>query len=242
MAVRKQFNDRDLLEFMRCPLRQPQVVTYNRPPDTVLAEEVVKAALIEVFRSPDNAVAPSAASILEWMEAAWPGVEAAGVNKQRFKKFLCVSGARVASRLRRLLQRYTLFQPVTPYELSFSRAAVSGEYAVMTDRKKQGCDKLLILRVRMPGEAHRPDVVNHCRWLHLHTYERRGVPVGTLNYCFGSEEEWLERILEEDAVRPSITSLIDYAISNASVPAPGKHCEDCRTDACIGDCDAEVKA
>jgi hypothetical protein len=237
MPVRKQLSDRDLLEFMRCPLRQPQVVTYNRPPDTVMAEEVVKAALIEVFRSPDSSVAPSPSRIFGSMDEAWPGVEAAGVNKQRFKKFLNVSGRRSASRLCGLLQRYTLFQPVTPYELNFSRAVVSGEYAVMASRKKPG--KLLVLRVRLPGEAHRPDVVNHCRWLHLHTYERRGVTSGTLNYCFGSDEEWLERVLDEDAVRPSITSLIDYAISNASVPAPGAHCADCLTDACIGDRGAE---
>ena len=46
MAIRKHFKDRDLLEYARCPLRQPHVVGYGRQPDEILAEEAVRISVL----------------------------------------------------------------------------------------------------------------------------------------------------------------------------------------------------
>ena len=241
MAIRKHFKDRDLLEYARCPLRQPHVVAYSRQPDEILAEEAVRGTLIGVFNRPDDEIGlvPSLKEIAKWVEDSWPNVEAAGVIRARFARFLNGPALTVTRHLHELLIRYSPCQPITPYTLSFSRASVGGEYTVVVDRRESDLSKLSILRIRPPGALPKQDVVNLIRWLHLQTFEGRTPPqIDTLNYCCENGEEWRERILDEKAVRPSITALIEYLVSCANVPVPGMHCGSCRTDACVGDGEA----
>ena len=233
MAIRRSFRDRDLLEVTRCALRQ--TAPYGRSADEILAEEAARAIWIGVFNREKDEInlVPSYQEICGWVEKSKTNAEAAGVTSQRFSRFLNGPALTMVRHLHELLIRYSPCQPVTPYELSLSRANVSGEYAVVVDRRDLHLDTLFVLRIRTPAASHHPDVVNWLRWLHLKTFEGRNAPmVETLNFCCETGKEWREQVPNEKTIRPSLTALVESMICLANVPMPGDYCVSCLTDGC----------
>jgi hypothetical protein len=138
-------------------------------------------------------------------------------------------GPRASRRLHDLLSRAVVVQPVTPYDLPFTKAGVTGEYSVITIK---GRKERMIVRLHLNNtRVGRPDVMSMSRWLHLRTFERS--PARVYNYVVGSDSTPWTESFEEAVTRSMLNSTVASVLADSGYPAPGSFCESCQTAACM---------
>jgi hypothetical protein len=230
MAARREIREMDLLEYSRCLLRKPEGAPYVLPADVIAAELAAKKVFLLAFT---ESRVPGASEVRELYERAWN--EAVGFDPDL--RTPPRSGLAVCRRLRDILLRYEIQQPVTKYILNLGRATISGEYAVVVDSKRRK-DGLFVLRWRHKAERvarqliQSVDVVNYARWLHLRNIETHELDLGVLNLALDADESWIERISGEKLVRRSLSFLVESIVGDQGFPSTGEHCRSCQTNAC----------
>jgi hypothetical protein len=230
MAARREIREYDLLEYSRCLLRRPEAAPYVLPADVIAAELAAKKVFLLAFT---ESRVPTAGEVRELYEKSWN--EAVGFDPEL--RTPPRSGLAICRRLRDILCRFEIQQPVTKYVLNLGRATISGEYAVMSDKKRRK-DGLFVVRWRHKSERvnrqliHAVDVVNYARWLHLRNMEAHELDLGVLNLALDSEESWTEEIQYERRVRSSLSFLVETIVSGHGFPSPGEYCKSCQTNAC----------
>ena len=137
-------------------------------------------------------------------------------------------------RMRQLVNTYRVYAPVTPYMLNLGKAAISGEYAVLASRKtKRLLRELSVLRLREAGALHRPNLVNHARWLHLRNAESGKLTIRVINFSLFDEDIWREPHFEERQIRAGLMGFVQHVIESPGTPEPGAHCASCLSHGCM---------
>src|ERR1700678_72027 len=150
-------------------------------------------------------------------------------------------GFRVCRRLRDVIWRSEILQPVTPYALLIGGVVITGEYAVLRpSRLKKHAFALYLRHGGMKMRPLIPDVVSFARrldlsdrWIDTSNHHWAIKSIGVMHY-------WVARDLapEPNPDRNFSTDVLLGAVSVATgnpFPLPGDHCLACPTRACRPD-------
>lgn len=151
-------------------------------------------------------------------------------------------GIRACHRLRDIVWRCQVLQPVSPYRLTVGGVLITGEYAVLRSSRRHKHAFVLYLRhegVRMKPLV--PDVVSFARWLDLANRwsdpanRQWGIQsIGVMHYWVTRElsaEHKPDRAFATDVLLGAVSAFTGHPF-----PVPGEHCLSCPTLACRPDC------
>lgn len=233
MAARREIRELDLVEYGRCLYRSPERVPYVLPADVMTAEATAKKLILKTFA---EEWVPDIQVVRRVYDETWNEV----VGHDPELKTPPRAGLTVTRRIRDLLSRFIIRQPVTKYVLNLGRAAISGEYAVVSDESRgRRFPGVFVVRLRHRYERferspvpQRPDVVNYARWLNLRNMESHEPNIGVVNLGLDSDEVWFDQIPNERQVRGSLSYLVESIVSEQGFPSAGPYCSNCHTNGC----------
>jgi len=212
----KPIDERSLLEFTRCPLREAATEECCHPGrlDQV-AEDLVQFATARAY---DGAV-PSLPAMREHAEGLYKAL--VGSPDLAYSRNL----VRLCRRVHDLLVIHDVLHPQAPYRLDLGHATIEGNVAILRERRRASAAKVLRLRPRGSPVVFAPDALSLSRW--LYTLRESGYDSCVVyNY-------W---ILNDVAVRESFSdSLAQHWLLAATAgytqhrmfPSPGAHCKGC---------------
>lgn len=233
MPAKRTIRELDLVEFSRCLMRQPDVVEYFLPLEMMASKELLRQVLLMAFA---ERRIPTAIEAREMLEASWRELsKSLTAARQRVG---IRAAATITRRVLDLVCEFEVVQPVTAYTLNFSKAAISGEYAVLKRRARKAGDDLIILRLREKDDRgskeylRMPDATDYARWLHLRMFEPSVNTIRILNWCVESEQSWFTDLVDQVRTKSALANFLEYTVSGNGVPSPGSHCNSCLTQAC----------
>jgi hypothetical protein len=225
---------------LECPLRLTPSSSLLESPVLTCAENTARWLIAEQV----GWRAPSAAATREVFDAEWKRTQYFQARAEIPPKeyATCVrEGVRACRRIRDIIFRCEILQPVSPYALAIGDAAVAGEYAVLRSSRRKNHAFALYLRhkgVRIRRLV--PDVVSFARWLDLgnrwtapKNHHWKVNSVGVMHYWVSSDlsaEHKLDREFAREVLRGAVN-----VYTGPAFPVPGDHCKLCPTRACRPD-------
>jgi len=225
--------ERTLLDYLECPLRSPAIPAWESP-ILPCAEYTARWLTAELAKGH----APTCADTRGFFENELNQMISfqKGSPPKKYALWLR-KGIHACFRLREILWRCEILQPVTPYTLHIHpQAVLTGEYAVLRSSRRK--KHAVALYLRYQGVKIRPlvpDVVSFARCLDLGTlipnHPDWGIEsLGVLHY-------WISPDLsaEHTPDREAATQVMLGAagvLSGHPFPVPGAHCLSCPTRAC----------
>ncbi|MEO8372992.1 MAG: hypothetical protein ABI806_27650 [Candidatus Solibacter sp.] len=152
-----------------------------------------------------------------------------------------MQGARACRRLRDIIWRCEVLQPVMPYQLEIGDAMITGRYAVLrSSRRKKHAFALYLRDQGVKIKRLVPDVVSFARLLDLENRCGESANRGWGVQSIGVMNYWVTRDLsaEHKANRQFSTNVLLGAVAVGTgyrYPIPGDHCLSCPTRSCRPD-------
>jgi hypothetical protein len=240
LAEKVSINEKALLYRLQCPLRWIGESTVPESPVLSCAESTARWLIAERFhgRAP-SLHATHAFFEIEWNQTAYFRSRNAVPPKEYGRRLTEIG--RACRRLRDIIWRCQILQPVTGYTLPVGNAVITGEFAVLrSSRRKKHAFALYLRHEGVRIKRLVPDVVSFARRLELGNRwtepanRHWGIEsIGVMHY-------WVERDLAaEHKIGLSFASdVLLGAVSSFTgnpFPLPGEHCLACPTRACRPD-------
>ena len=150
-------------------------------------------------------------------------------------------GSRACRRIRDIVFRCEVLQPLSPYALPIGDAVITGEYAVLRSSRRRNHAFALYLRhkgIRIKRLV--PDVVSFARrldlgnrWTAPENRHWKVNSIGVMHYWVSSDlsaEHKVDREFAAEVLRGAVN-----VFTGPAFPAPGDHCLLCPTRACRPD-------
>jgi hypothetical protein len=233
--------EKELLYRLECPIRScGQTTVQEESPILTCAETTAQWLITEIVDGrPPSLKETHERYDLEWNQTAY--FRSREGIPQKDYDIRMREGIRACRRLRDIIWRCEILQPVTPYTLAIGDVVITGEYAVLCypRRKKHA----FALYLRYGGVKIRPlvpDVVSFARRLDL---TDRWIDPSNRHWAIesiGVMHHWVARDFSlEHKINYSFSR--DVLLGAVSVitgnpfPLPGDHCSSCPTRACRPD-------
>ena len=240
MTEKISIDEKALLYRLQCPLRWNVAGTVQESPVLVCAENTARWLIAERFAGRT----PSAGETREFFDMEWQQTayfqSRSGIPPKEYEVRVR-EGVRACRRLRDIIWRCEILQPVSPYTLPIGDILITGEYAVLRSSRRKKHAFALYLRyqgVRIKRLV--PDIVSFARRLDLTNRW-----VDPANRCWGIQSigvmhHWVNRDLfaEHNADFGFATDVLLGAagvVTGHPFPVPGDHCLSCPTRACRPD-------
>ena len=237
-------NEQSLLRRLECPTRSRSLVpTSALEPDFLTCAERTARWITDEFA---NRRQPTASDTRAYYDTVWTQT----AYFQRRDAIPCKQyeaavrkGMRICCRLRDVLWRCEILEPVTSYQLQVGGMVLTGEYAVLRSSRRKNHGFALYLRhdgIKLRPLV--PDVVSFARRLDLGD---RWIQSGNSNVGWAVKtvsvlHYWIAQDLqlEHRPDRPEAADVLEGAasvITGNPFPIPGPHCRTCPTRACRPD-------
>jgi len=230
-------HEKALLHHLECPLRSKGSTAEPQSPILQCAESTARWLIAEQFVGR----APSARETRDFFDRTGYFQPRIDLPPQEYERHVR-EGLRACRRLRDLIWRCEVLQPVSPYTLAVGDVRITGEYAVLrSSRKKKHAFALYLRHQGIRSKPLRPDVVSFARWLDL--ANRSTAPanrqwgiqtIGVMHYWVTREqsaEHKPDRAFATDVLLGAVSAFTGHPF-----PVPGEHCLSCPTLACRPDC------
>jgi hypothetical protein len=225
---------------LECPMRSTPFSSILESPLLTCAENTARGLIAEQV----GGRAPSADATRDVFDAAWKGTQyfqsRAEIAAKEYETCLR-EGLRACRRIRDIIFRCDILQPVSSYALAIGDAVIAGEYAVLRSSRRKNHAFALYLRhkgVRIKRLV--PDVVSFARrldlgnrWTGPENHHWKVNSVGVMHYWISSDlsaEHKLDREFAREVLRGAVN-----VFSGPAFPVPGDHCKLCPTPACRPD-------
>lgn len=230
-------NEKTMLYHLQCPLRATGSTTVPESPVLACAENTARWLMAEQLAGR----APTVRETQEVFDQTGYFQPRSDIAPKEYARHVR-EGIRACHRLRDVVWRCQVLQPVSPYRLTVGGVLITGEYAVLRSSRRHKHAFVLYLRhqgIRIKPLL--PDVISFARWLDLANRctdpvkRHWGVEsIGVLHY-------WVTRDLsaEHKPDRGFATDVLLGAVSvvrGTPFPVPGEHCKSCPHRACRPDC------
>jgi len=231
-------NEKTMLYHLECPLRSRGLAAVPQSPVLECAESTARWLMAEQLAGR----APTAKETRDYFDQTGYFQPRNDISPKEYEQ-RGREGIRACRRLRDIVWRCEVLQPLSPYTLAIGGVRITGEYAVLhSSRRKKHAFGLYLRHLGVRIKPLLPDVVSFARWLDLANRANRGWGIesfGVLNY-------WVTRDLsaEHKPERAFATDVLLGAVGvvrGSPFPVPGEHCLSCPNRACRPDC-VEVAA
>jgi hypothetical protein len=236
----KRISEKALTSYLECPMRSAASIVMPESPVLACSEETARWLITEVSAGRT----PSARETREFFDTQWQQTAYFRLQDGFTPKELgdyqrhVVQGVRACRRLRDVIWRCGIIQPVSPYELPVGEIVITGEYAVLCSSRSKTHAFALYLRdqgVRIKPLV--PDIVSFARqldlrnrWIDPANLHWRIQKISVMNYWVTrdlSAEHWLASSLASDMLLGAAGVVAGHAF-----PVPGDYCKSCPTRAC----------
>jgi len=237
MSTIKRISEKDLSAYLECPMHSAASIRMPESPVLACSEETARWLITEICAGRQ----PSANETRDFFDTHWRQTtyfqSRDSIPIKKYQRRL-LEGVRACRRLRDVIWRCGIIQPVSPYELSVGDMVITGEYAVLRCSRPKTHAFALYLRdqgVRIKPLI--PDIVSFARRLDLSNRW-----VDPANRHWGIEKVsvlhyWVNRDLSLN--HSSHASFAADVLTGAAgvlaghpFPIPGDHCRACSTRAC----------
>ena len=232
--IEKSITENALLYYLECPLRSNGLASLPESPVLQCSQSTLRWLMSELACCRE----PTAKDIREYFDNEWQQTNSyQSCNTMPQKKYfqLLREGLRACHRLRLLLCRCEILQPVSPYELVVDGIGITGEYTVLrSSHHKRQAD---VLYLRYGGVKIRPvipDVVSFARWVdaskRMETQNWDVNRISVMHY-------WVNRELAAEH-RPgqnmagAVLEGVASVVSRPPFPIVSEHCLSCPTRSC----------
>lgn len=240
MIDKVHINEKALLHRLECPVRSNGSSTMQESPVLACAENTARWLIDEMFAGR----APSASETREFFDIAWKQTACfqskSSIPQKKYEP-LVGEGIRACRRLRDVIWRCEILQPVSPYALAIGGIVIAGEYAVLrSSRRRKHAFALYLRHQGVKIKPLVPDIVSFARrldlghrWIDPANRHWAIQSIGVLNY-------WVSQDLSAEHT-PDYVFTRDVLLGAAGVvtgnpfPVPGDHCLSCPTRACRPD-------
>jgi hypothetical protein len=233
--------EKALLYRLECPIRScGQNTVQEESPILICAETTAQWLIAEIVdgRTP-SLQETHRRYFAEWEQTAYFRSRA-GIPQKEYAIRMW-EGIRACRRLRDIIWRCEILQPVTPYRLAIGDVVITGEYAVLCfPRRKKHAFALYLRHGGVKIRPLVPDVVSFARMLDLS--DRWSDPsnrhwaietIGVMHYWVARDfhlEHKIDRNFSSDVLLGAVG-----VITGNPFPLPGEHCSSCPTRACRPD-------
>jgi hypothetical protein len=240
MAEKAFIDEKALLYRLECPQRSNGSSTVPESPLLVCAEHTARWLIAEQV----SGRAPTASETREFFDAEWKQTRyfqsrsgiSAGEYELRVRE-----GVRACRRLRDIIWRCEILQPVSPYELPIGEVVITGEYAVLrSSRRKKHAFGLYLRHQGVRIKRLVPDVVSFARrldlanrWVDAANRHWAVQSIGVLHYWVGRDLS-AEHTADYGFTREVLLGAADV-VRGYPFPLPGDHCLSCPTRGCRPD-------
>jgi len=241
MTEKRLITEKELLYRIQCPIRSfGQSTVQEESPILTCAEKTAQWLIAEIVdgRTPNRNQTHDRYE-LEWNQTAY--FRSRDAIPQKEYEIRQMQGIRACRRLRDVIWRCEILQPVTPYALPIGDVMITGEYAVLRSlRRKKHAFALYLRHGGVKIKRLVPDIVSFVRRLDLRirridaANRHWGIEsIGVMHYWLTgdlSAEHRSDFAFATDVVRGAVG-----VISGFPFPLPGDHCLACPTRACRPD-------
>ncbi|MGD0778318.1 MAG: hypothetical protein ABSC05_36515 [Candidatus Solibacter sp.] len=237
---RTLIDEKALLYRLACPLCSNGADMVQAPPILSCAESTARWLSTERF----DGRTPSAGDTRAFFDHAWQQTayfqSRDSIPRKEYEVGLR-EGIRACRRLRDILWRCEILQPISPYTLPIGDIVITGEYAVLrSSRRKRHALALYLRHQGVKLKRLIPDIVSFARQLDL-TYRWEdpanrdwGIQsIGVMHY-------WVSRDLSAEhttdfGFAADVLHGAAGVVTGRPFPIPGDHCRSCPTRACRPD-------
>ena len=233
MTNKTTISEKSLLYNLECPLRSDGSNSGPELPVLQCAENTGEWLISEIAAKRQ----PTAGETREFFDIQWKQTNyyqsLDELSSNQYSRVM--EGVQAVARLRDVIWKSEILEPVLPYELPVDDLVITGRYAVLRSsrRKRQA----FVLYLREGGVKLRPlvpDMVSFARW--VHASKRPEVKDWGVNRI-AVMHYWVNQYLAaEHQPDPTFAenALVGAAgvISGPPFPIPGKHCQSCPTRGC----------
>jgi hypothetical protein len=241
MAERTFITEEALLYRLECPIRANGSTTEFQPSPLLLSGEATASWMIAEIAAgrPPSANLTREAFDHYWKQTSYYKSQTAIITKEYSRKVM--KHVHACWRLRELIWRREILQPVSRYELTIGDVVITGEYAVLRSSRPKTTAQILYLReggVKIRPVI--PDVVSFARSVHLGDRWLDSTSVWGID-SISVLHYWVSQDLIAEH-KPDQRFAADLLHGAAGVvmghpfPILGEHCGPCPTHACRRDC------
>jgi hypothetical protein len=167
LSEKVSINEKDLLYRLECPLRSNGSSTVQESPVLACAENTARWLIDEMFAGR----APSASETREFFDIAWKQTacfHSKSCIPTKKYELLVREGLLACRRLRDIVWRCEILQPVSSYALAIGDIVIAGEYAVLrSSRRRKHAFALYLRHQGVKIKRLVPDIVSFARRLDL---------------------------------------------------------------------------
>jgi len=233
-------NEKALLHRLECPLRSTASTVVLESPILACSENTARWLIAERV----SGRTPSAAVTREVFDAEWRGTQyfqsRAEIPAKEYE-IRVGEGVRACRRLRDIIFRCEVLQPISPYELPIGDAVITGEYAVLRSSRRRNHAFAVYLRHKgLRIKPLVPDIVSFARrldlgnrWTDPMNHDWKVNTIAVMHYWLTSDlsaEHKADREFAVEVLRGAVNVFI-----GPPFPVPGDHCMLCPTRACRPD-------
>jgi hypothetical protein len=237
MSMIKRISESELSYYLECPMRSIASINIPETPILTCSEETARWLIDEICAGRR----PSAQETRAFFDSRWRETTYFQLmDRIPIKEYnrLMLEQVRICRRLRDVIWRNEIIQPVKPYELAVGNIVITGEYAVFGYARPKQNGFALYLRdqgVRLKPLV--PDIVSFARHLDLSNRlmnpanRNWGIKKISVLHHWGTRDLTL-RHNSNASFATDVLLGAAATISGHPFPIPGDRCRSCPTHAC----------
>lgn len=240
MPVIKLISERALAYYLECPMRSAGSIIMPESPVLACAEETARWLIAEICGGRQ----PSAGETREFYDAQWKRTarfQSRGSIPLKDYQRLVLEGVRACRRLRDIMWRCEIIEPVASYTLPIGGVLITGGYAVLrSSRRKKHAFALYLRHQGVRIKRLVPDIVSFARRLDLANRwtdpanRHWGVQSIGVMHFWASRDLSAEHTSDRDFATDVLHGAVGVVTGNP-FSIPGDHCRFCPTRACRPD-------